>query len=430
MNKTYVNQLGLKLAMLLVVVSSGIASAGYIYNDPADLQLEFRKTSANIEQYEMVVNIGSITNYLNVSPGTTINVTNYTVNQLHTMCPDNLANLQWAVFAADYNNSLGDWTPPGTNTFTIGTLWYTWPRTSISTPTTNAPPLRNPRGTQENGAGLMDGVANGAIDFYNNYPNASNSAYCVLEPYNDQPDDNIDPLIQPNNSSIASFGLSSSTIESVTASPFSTVSVSDLYELTPSGTHPSPIYDPISGSATQAYYIGYFTLNTDGTMTFTRAGGSAPSAPVASFIGSPTAIFVSQSVTFTNTSTGSFSNSDWSFGDGNVTTNSNAGNVSNTYNTAGEGTGGSNLATSNSYVVVKPQAVLGKPVMQGGTNFIFNGTNGPAGAQYRILTATNVAQALVNWTPVFTNTFNNDGTYGFTNASSTNKARFFRLVSP
>jgi PKD repeat protein len=195
----------------------------------------------------------------------------------------------------------------------------------------------------------------------------------------------------------------------------------------------------VQGYNTDPVLLGYFTLTSGGIVTYsTNLASSTPPAPVAAFGGMPTNIFVSQSVVFTNLSTGSFTNSDWNFGDGNLITNSSGANVTNIYAIAGvypvsltvEGEGGSNLATSNNYIVVKPQAMLGKPVMQGGTSFIFTGTNGPAGVQYRILTATNVAQSLVNWTPVFTNTFNNDGTYGFTNASSTNKARFFRLVSP
>jgi hypothetical protein len=79
--------------------------------------------------------------------------------------------------------------------------------------------------------------------------------------------------------------------------------------------------------------------------------------------------------------------------------------------------------------VVKPVPVVGKPWLSG-TNFIFNGTNGVPGAQYRIVTSTNVAQALAGWTPVATNVFAADGSYNYTNSPATNTARFFRLVSP
>jgi PKD repeat protein len=148
-------------------------------------------------------------------------------------------------------------------------------------------------------------------------------------------------------------------------------------------------------------------------------------------------IFLTQPVAFTNTSTGSFTNSAWDFGDGNVATNASGANVTNTYASAGTytvkltvaGAGGSSTNTQTGYITVKPQAVLGRPVLTGGS-FIFNGTNGPAGQPYSILCSTNVALALANWIPLVTNTFSSDGTYNYTNTAPTNKAGFFRLKSP
>jgi autotransporter-associated beta strand protein len=161
------------------------------------------------------------------------------------------------------------------------------------------------------------------------------------------------------------------------------------------------------------------------------------SPPVAGFSGTPVNIFLTQPVAFTNTSTGSFTNSAWDFGDGNVATNASGANVTNTYASAGTytvkltvaGAGGSSTNTQTGYITVKPQAVLGRPVLTGGS-FIFNGTNGPAGQPYSILCSTNVALALANWIPLVTNTFSSDGTYNYTNTAPTNKAGFFRLKSP
>jgi PKD repeat protein len=160
------------------------------------------------------------------------------------------------------------------------------------------------------------------------------------------------------------------------------------------------------------------------------------SPAVAGFGGTPTNGFGPLQVVFTNSSTGTITNWVWNFGVGSSVTNSSGVNVTNTY-AVGQytvaltvsGPGGTNTSTQTSYITVKPQAVLGKPMIQSG-NFIFSGTNGPAGVQYSILSSTNVATALASWTPLVTNTFNNDGTYSFTYASPTNKARFFRLKSP
>jgi PKD repeat protein len=160
-------------------------------------------------------------------------------------------------------------------------------------------------------------------------------------------------------------------------------------------------------------------------------------APVAGFSGTPTNIFVTQSVVFTNTSTGSITNWAWYFGDGNSVTNTSSSNVTNIYATAGtytvsltvKGAGGSNTNTQANYIVVKPGPVFGKPVLSG-SGLILSGVNEPAGQQYRILTSTNVALPLTNWTPVLTNIFASDGSYGYTNLTATNKAAFFILASP
>jgi PKD repeat protein len=164
-------------------------------------------------------------------------------------------------------------------------------------------------------------------------------------------------------------------------------------------------------------------------------------APVAGFSGVPTNIFVTQTVVFTNTSTGTYTNSAWSFGDGNVTNTAGASSpnsVSNTYNNTGSdtvtlivtGAGGSSTNTQAAYIAVKPKLTIGQPVPSSG-NLILSGTNGPIGQQYRILTTTNAALNVTNWIPVFTNVFTPpNGSYNYTNTALTNTASFFRLVSP
>jgi len=166
---------------------------------------------------------------------------------------------------------------------------------------------------------------------------------------------------------------------------------------------------------------------------------AAPVVTTAAFAAlTPTNIFATQPVIFTNLSTGGITNSAWSFGDGNTTNLAGAqvtDNVSNTYTNLGtnyvqltvSGAGGTNSATN--YIVVKPRPSLGMPVLRGG-KFIFTGGNGPAGQTYRILTATNLTAGWSNWTVSATNWFNPDGSYAFTNAGVTNQTIFFRMVSP
>jgi hypothetical protein len=64
-----------------------------------------------------------------------------------------------------------------------------------------------------------------------------------------------------------------------------------------------------------------------------------------------------------------------------------------------------------------------------GGSFTLSGT-GPNGSAYRILTATNLAQPLGNWTPATTGAFNG-GTFQFTDLLATNfPQRFYRAVTP
>jgi hypothetical protein len=60
------------------------------------------------------------------------------------------------------------------------------------------------------------------------------------------------------------------TIENTTPSPFSSIARCDLYQDCSVGAG-TAFKDPFTGQTNGAsYYVGYFTLNTDGTMTFTR----------------------------------------------------------------------------------------------------------------------------------------------------------------
>jgi hypothetical protein len=92
----------------------------------------------------------------------------------------------------------------------------------------------------------------------------------------------------------------------------------------------------------------------------------------------------------------------------------------------------SNLAVNGTISVasvVSTAPTFGSVRLSGG-NLIMSGANGTPSAQYRILTSTNVALPLINWTPVVTNVFASDGSYSYTNTAATNNAGFFILVSP
>ncbi len=66
-----------------------------------------------------------------------------------------------------------------------------------------------------------------------------------------------------------------------------------------------------------------------------------------------------------------------------------------------------------------------------GGNIAISGTGGPANRDYFVLTATNVALPLINWTRLQTNRFDTGGSFGFTNAVDSNvPQQFFLLQLP
>jgi PKD repeat protein len=158
--------------------------------------------------------------------------------------------------------------------------------------------------------------------------------------------------------------------------------------------------------------------------------------PVASFTATPTKVFATQSVAFTDTSSGNITNWVWTFGDGSSLTNT-SGSASHAYAAAGaytvsltaNGPGGANTTNVVDAVTVYAQPTLGSPVLSAGS-LTFSGTGGIPNAQYRILTSTNVALPLAGWAPVATNTFAPDGSYSYTQSFLTNAANFFLLVTP
>jgi hypothetical protein len=58
------------------------------------------------------------------------------------------------------------------------------------------------------------------------------------------------------------------------------------------------------------------------------------------------------------------------------------------------------------------------------------GSGGAPGAEYRVLTSTNIATPLSSWKSIYTNSIAPNGTYGFTNSPLTNSASYFKLIAP
>ena len=90
-----------------------------------------------------------------------------------------------------------------------------------------------------------------------------------------------------------------------------------------------------------------------------------------------------------------------------------------------------NLAVNGSIRVIASSQPGFAGVVRTGTNVVFTGTNGTPGANYTVLTATNVALPLSNWVSLLTNQFGVGGRFAFTNGTAPGEAqRFFRLRAP
>ncbi|HSY42761.1 MAG TPA: hypothetical protein VK811_02550, partial [Candidatus Acidoferrum sp.] len=76
--------LGLKLALLVLLGLPELTQAQiFQYNETGDVLAGFRKSGLNdTTGYEVVANLGNVTNFLNMSAGTTITITNFTPLQL------------------------------------------------------------------------------------------------------------------------------------------------------------------------------------------------------------------------------------------------------------------------------------------------------------------------------------------------------------
>jgi T5SS/PEP-CTERM-associated repeat protein len=90
-----------------------------------------------------------------------------------------------------------------------------------------------------------------------------------------------------------------------------------------------------------------------------------------------------------------------------------------------------NLSVDGSIEVVTSRQPGFSGITVSGTNVVITGTNGAAGQNYAVLTATNVTTPATKWLSLMTNQFGADGQFSFTNGINRNEPqRYFRLHTP
>jgi hypothetical protein len=259
----------------LAALSPSVGAQTFNYTNN-DLLLGFRKTGTFQENYEVVVNIGKATNYLDAANGAVINVPNFSASQLTPDSFSSLNDLNWSVFGYVKTNLVN--VLPG---YVNNTLWLTVPRTSNNVQ--SVAPNRMSYSGQGTVAGYVNSIGSDAA-YLSSITTAGpdNTARFIREPIND-----------PANLSSFMGGVFDSTastlhdswpqnVEITTPGSFSSGSVvSDLYEIRPlTDAQGHPVLDPHTGLTNgAAYFVGFFTFNSNGAMTFTRGSGTTPLPP-------------------------------------------------------------------------------------------------------------------------------------------------------
>lgn len=269
----------LLLLTVIALLAIGMVAKGQTFTyQSSDLCLTFRKVTPYAENNEAVVNIGQASNYLNAAVGTKMPVPGFSASQLVPGTFESLNNLSWAVFgwyifAPSLTNYAGY--PHGT------TLWLTVPRTDNAVRSPDA--IRVDNVLQQQTETVMSTLLNDAryISHQIAISNAYNTAQFVREPIAGYPDRVVSVLIgSPEDNSIANFSDNWATsVEATTSGAFGGEVRADLYEVRPiSDISGNLVVDPHTGTNGLAYYVGYFELTSDGTMTFTRDAVSTPSS--------------------------------------------------------------------------------------------------------------------------------------------------------
>jgi hypothetical protein len=275
MNSRLALRFGLAIVAMLAITQTTWAQPFTYTNN--DLLLGFRKTGSFQETYEVVVNIGKATNYAQAPLDTSFGVPNLTLAQLTPGSFGSLNHLSWSLFGYSKTNLTS--ILPG---YVNNTLWLTVPRSTAAVQTT--PPTRLTYASQNAVAVQMKSIGdNGAFLSSQTASNQYNTASFVREPVNDTRDLTA---FMGSKSSTADSTLQDTwlqnNLENATPGTFSTCLVSDLYEIRPTtDALGHAVTDPHTGlTSGPAYYVGYFQLCPDGTLTFVRASASVtPPAP-------------------------------------------------------------------------------------------------------------------------------------------------------
>ncbi len=231
-----------------ILLTTGIAHAQLFNYTSRDLVAEFRRTGSP----DVTIDLGSVDSFTSLSPGQTVDLTSRYSPSLLNSDFGGLDSLSFSVIGT-HKLSLSDPTDP------VNTSWLTVPRADPDTGT--SAPNRYGNSKSQNISSdisgiLGDGSTHGALVYAASasYPPSTSTALVI--PTSGVAAANSFSTLYTGTGGLKSL-VASPGIEKTTPSDFSSGVVrSDLYEYLPG----SP--------TTKASYLGVFTLESDGVLTF------------------------------------------------------------------------------------------------------------------------------------------------------------------
>jgi hypothetical protein len=424
------------------------------FNAPGngDLVASFRKEGAHQGTNELVVFLGNVTNFLNQAAGTTMTMNNIPPARLTDSFSSDYTFIQWSVFGANFNTD-SPWSTPLGN-FPQSTIWYTFPRTDQSSQTT--PMARLSKSDQGGIASAMLSIGNGAnyISSQLVTTNVNNNTILVREPIQAAYSTYLvtgfmgdrlapNPALGDFSGNVVQFSF-----EQTNPSPFSVAVRMDLYEAAPAATArpPTTYPDPITGSTTSVYYVGYFEMAPSGVLTFTRASAAPPAPTITSVSPSPAPgssfpqqltisgnNFVSGcTVLLTNTDTMAGSSPAVTFNSSSSLTVSPVfGTVPDNWSATVVNPGNSASAPFAFTVTAPSHPVMSVPKFNaGGTQVTLHGTSGTPNFSYLVLGSPSLTIPVSLWTRVQTNTFASDGSFSTSIPVNPAQPQYFYRIQP
>ncbi len=241
-------------ASFSLLESAQADTAVFLYTN-RDLILCFRSTNSPTVDFE--INIGQASIYYNAAAGATVPVTQYTVPQIGGIFAG-MDLLNWSVAGCVPATDTSD---PGVP---VKSLWVTAPRADPAVQ--SAPWKRNSSSTQGTTAAEINSTFQNAAFYSGTISNNSlnNNATAIVIPVGTG---------HEAGAFLGTFGNFQNTfqgdVENTTPSDFTTAGVasrSDLYQLDPDAT----------GTQPPGAYLGYFELETDGSMIFVARSVGIP----------------------------------------------------------------------------------------------------------------------------------------------------------